>query len=156
MEGPSAPSPAPRSSPTKVAYDSAPVGASPSYTMYDPSIYPSLLDIPAALGRDWFVNVPDYEDPLAAVIEGVQYGHAILDSVRAVLEFTKMEHDLCLRPDAKYALWGFSGGGIASEWGAELQESYAPDLNFAGVVVGGAVPRAETSIGLITGHSLRD
>jgi hypothetical protein len=119
--------------------------------MYDPSIYPALLDITAALGRGWFVNVPDYEGPLAAELEGAQYGHATLDSVRAVLEFTISHHGLGLRLDTKYALWGYSGGGIASEWAAELQESYAPDLNFAGLVAGGLAPNVETSIGLVTG-----
>ena len=68
-----------------------------------------------ALGRGWYVNVPDYEGPTASFIAGVQEGHAILDSVRAVLS-----SGFGLTADVSYALWGYSGGSIASEWAAEV------------------------------------
>ena len=34
-------------------------------------------------------------------------------------------------------MWGYSGGSIASEWAAELQVQYAPELSFAGCALGG-------------------
>lgn len=45
-----------------------------------------------------------------------------------------------LSPAAKYALWGYSGGSIATEWAAELHPTYAPDLtNFQGAAAGGLI-----------------
>jgi Secretory lipase len=72
--------------------------------------------------------VPDYEGPLASFGLGVQAGHATLDSVRAVLSL-----ECSCKPDAPYAMWGYSGRSIASEFAAELQVQYAPELNFSGV-----------------------
>lgn len=37
-------------------------------------------------------------------------------------------------------MWGYSGGSIASTFAAELQASYAPELDFAGAALGGIVP----------------
>ena len=83
------------------------------------------------------MNVPDYEGPKASFTAGVQSGHATIDSVRAVLN-----SGFGLSVDAKYALWGYSGGALASEWAAELQVQYAPELKFAGVALGGLTPNA--------------
>lgn len=108
----------------QIPYDSVNLDASPSYILYSGG-YP---DIPAALGKGWVVNVPDYEGPLASFGLGVQAGHATLDAVRAVqsLEFG-------CKPDAPSLMWGYSGGSIATEFAAELQVQYAPELNFSGV-----------------------
>jgi hypothetical protein len=57
------------------------------------------------------VNMPDYECPFAAFTVGVRAGHATLGSVRAVLS-----SGFGLVADARYALWGYSGGALASEW----------------------------------------
>lgn len=43
-------------------------------------------------------------------------------------------------PNAKYILWGYSGGALASEWAAELQGTYAPELEVSGVAIGGLTP----------------
>ena len=123
-------------------YDSADVHASPSYAFYSGA--PS--DISAALGRGWYVNVPDFEGPLASFTAGVQSGHATLDSVRAVLSL-----GLGLAPNARYALWGYSGGSLASEWAAELQVQYAPELNFSGAALGGLLPNLTSVMASIMG-----
>ena len=34
-------------------------------------------------------------------------------------------------------MWGYSGGGLATSWAAELQPGYAPELHVAGVASGG-------------------
>ena len=65
----------------------------------------------------------------------MQSGHATLDGIRAILN-----SGFGLSNNAKYALWGYSGGALASEWAAELQVQYAPELNFAGVALGGLTP----------------
>jgi hypothetical protein len=47
---------------------------------------------------------------------------------------------------AKVALWGFSGGALASEWAAELAGHYAPKLKVAGVALGGLTPNVTSVI----------
>ena len=50
------------------------------------------------------------------------------------------DNDLSLH--ANSVLWGYSGGALASEWAAELQPQYAPELgaNLKGVALGGLTP----------------
>ncbi len=43
-------------------------------------------------------------------------------------------------------MWGYSGGSIATEWAAELAPTYAPELKFAGMAVGGLVPSLESAL----------
>lgn len=123
-------------------YNSADVDASPSYAFH--SEPPG--DIAAALGRGWYVNVPDFEGPLASMAAGVEEGHATLDSVRAVLS-----SGLGLAADVRYAMWGYSGGALASEWAAELQVQYAPELNFSGAAIGGLTPNVTSVLEAISG-----
>ena len=46
---------------------------------------------------------------------------------------------LGLSPKAPVGLWGYSGGGLASAWAAEMSGSYAPELNIVGAVLGSPV-----------------
>lgn len=123
----------------QIPYDSAFLDASPSYALYnsDSDGISYRHDISTGLSYGWFVNVPDYEGPLASFTAGVQSGHATIDSIRAVLAADKK---LGLAKDARYALWGYSGGALASEWAAEVQVQYAPEMNFGGAVLGGLTP----------------
>ncbi|KAK9772011.1 putative Triacylglycerol lipase [Seiridium cardinale] len=118
----------------ELAYDSASVDMSPSYTFYTGRLDPS---IPTALGLGWYVNVADYEGPLASFASGIQSGHATIDSTRAALD-----PRFGISSDAKYAIWGYSGGALAGEFAAELQEQYAPEMQFAGVALGGLTPNS--------------
>lgn len=52
-----------------------------------------------------------------------------------------------------YALWGYSGGSLASTWAAELQPSYAPELNYAGIAVGGTTPNITSVLETINNGS---
>lgn len=117
----------------QIPYDSADVDDSPSYSMN--AKVP--VDVNASLSKGWFVSVPDYEGPLASFTAGVMSGHATIDSIRAV--FSK-KHEFGLTGDARYAMWGYSGGSLASEWAAELQVQYAPELSFSGAALGGLTP----------------
>lgn len=84
---------------------------------------------------------------------GLQAGYATLDSVRAALS-TPSTSLTGLSPDAKYALWGYSGGSIATEWAAELHPIYAPDLtNFQGAASGGLIANMTNVISTIDGGS---
>ena len=94
-----------------------------------------LLLIAAALAEGWAVSVPDHEGSRG--IWGTPYepGYRILDGVRAALGYER----LGLSPSAPVGVWGYSGGGLASAWAAEVAGDYAPELNIAGAVLGSPV-----------------
>ncbi|KAF7538533.1 hypothetical protein G7054_g2873 [Neopestalotiopsis clavispora] len=135
-----------------LAYNTPNVDFSPSYGMFLPP-QPNNYGIPtgheklnAMLERGWFVTMPDFEGPRAAFGATVQAGHATIDGIRAVLSLAgHQEYSL---PDSadkiKYAMWGYSGGSLASEKAAELQVQYAPEMTagFVGVALGGLVSSA--------------
>ncbi len=127
-------------------YNTDNVDDSPSYTFYTAPA--DTTDVGHALGLGWFVSVPDFEGPLASNPAGILEGHSTLDSLRAVLS-----SDLGLTPDARYALWGYSGGAIASEFALEFQEQYAPELKISGAALGGLPPNFTHSWETVSGTS---
>ncbi|MGK5631640.1 lipase family protein [Streptomyces sp. URMC 123] len=89
------------------------------------------------LGRGWAVAVTDYEG-LGTPGEhtytvGRAEGHAVLDAARAALRLPQAG----LAADAPVGIMGYSQGGQASSWAAELRASYAPELNVKGTATGG-------------------
>ncbi|KAI1756511.1 LIP-domain-containing protein [Xylaria castorea] len=131
----------------QIPYNTADVDASPSYLLStvlaekfigNPPYTDSIAE---ALSRGWYVNVPDFEGPLASFAAGPQEGYAVLDSVRAALSSDPFPSTL---ENTRYAMWGYSGGSIASTFAAELQASYAQELDFAGAAIGGLVPNVTT------------
>ncbi|TFV60721.1 lipase [Mycobacterium sp. PS03-16] len=93
------------------------------------------LLISAALAEGWAVSVPDHEGPRG--IWGAPYepGYHVLDGVRAALNSDR----LGLSDAAPVGLWGYSGGGLATAWAAEMCGEYAPELNLVGAVLGSPV-----------------
>ena len=93
------------------------------------------LLIAAAVAEGWAVSVPDHEGLNG--IWGAPYepGYRVLDGLRAALNTKR----LGLSPSAPIGLWGYSGGGLASAWAAEISGSYAPELNIVGAVLGSPV-----------------
>ncbi len=130
----------------QIPYDSCNLDASPSYSLYIGEPFGEISD---ALSLGWFVSVPDYEGPLASYGAGVQAGHATLDGVRAVLQVAG--YFGFRLPKAKVALWGYSGGALASEWAAELAVQYAPTLRIAGMALGGLTPNVTSVASFING-----
>jgi hypothetical protein len=131
----------------QLPYDTCNVDASPSFGLHFGEPYGEIAD---ALALGWFVAVPDYEGPLASYAAGVQAGHATLDGVRAVLQVAGF---FGLRLDvAKVALWGYSGGALASEWAAELSVQYAPKMEIAGVALGGLTPNVTSVTEYLNGR----
>lgn len=113
----------------QIPYNSPCLDKSPSWLLYeykDPTVE-------ASLKQGWCVNVPDHEGPKAAFGAETGQGYAVLDSIRAVLK-----SELGLANNCNVAMWGFSGGAIASGFAAELQLEYAPELKIAGMALGGA------------------
>jgi hypothetical protein len=87
-------------------------------------------EIPA---EGWATAIPDFEGPKSAFMAGPESGHAVLDGIRAVRQFTPAG----IGPANPWALTGYSGGAAATGWAAQLQPYYAPDVRFVGVALGG-------------------
>ena len=93
------------------------------------------LLVAAALAEGWAVSVPDHEGTAGMWGAPFEPGYHVLDGVRAAVNHAPLR----LSQDAPVGLWGYSGGGLASAWAAEVQDSYAPDLNVVGAVLGSPV-----------------
>jgi len=87
-----------------------------------------------ALQQGWAVVVTDYEGPQSAFAAGRMAGHAVLDGIRAAEALPGTGLAGVKTP---VGLWGYSGGGLATSWAAELAPGYAPELNIAAVASGG-------------------
>lgn len=99
---------------------------------FPPLEYPLIA---CALNNGWAVLVPDHEGPRGSWIAPREPGHYILDGIRAAQNFQPADVDA----SAPIAMWGYSGGGLATGWAAELAGDYAPELNIVGAVLGSPV-----------------
>ncbi|SGZ52924.1 CIC11C00000000045 [Sungouiella intermedia] len=128
----------------QTAEDSSCFDCAPSYAIQVGSSLDTIVTsaemflISLALERGWYVVTSDYQGFKSAYTAGIQAGHATLDSVRAALKSFSITG---VKPSAKVAYWGYSGGAVASGWAAQLQPGYAPDLTNCslGATVGGYV-----------------
>jgi hypothetical protein len=66
-------------------------------------------------------------------VVGRSMGHALLDIART----TSQVPGAGLAAGTKVGIWGYSEGGAASLWAAQLAASYAPDVKVAGAAAGG-------------------
>ncbi|PZG37106.1 lipase [Spongiactinospora gelatinilytica] len=89
------------------------------------------------LARGWAVAVTDYEGLGTpgphTYMAGVSQGHAVLDAIRAAARVP----DAGLSASAEVGVLGYSQGGAAAGWAAQLQRAYAPELRLRGVAAGG-------------------
>jgi pimeloyl-ACP methyl ester carboxylesterase len=106
-----------------------PNSASPQSPDYEMPVVTQLL------GRGIVVVVTDYEGQgtpgLTSYLVGRPEGYAGLDALRAAQRL------LGLTADGPVGIAGYSQGGQAAGWTAQLQPEYAPELNLAGVALGG-------------------
>ncbi|WP_443047941.1 lipase family protein [Streptomyces sp. H39-S7] len=90
-----------------------------------------------ALLRGWAVAVTDYEGlgtpGTHTYTVGRAEGQAMLDAARAAERLPGTG----LNADTPVGIMGYSQGGQASSWAAEIHDSYAPDLNVKGTATGG-------------------
>lgn len=102
------------------------------------------------LDQGWWVVTPDYEGPKALFTVGRHAGQAVLNSLRAVI---KSVNQTGISPDAQYAMFGYSGGALASGWAAALQPAYAPDLSgkLIGAALGGWVTNITATLVAVEG-----
>ncbi|MCV7191722.1 lipase family protein [Mycolicibacterium brumae] len=98
-------------------------------------VHIDFIMIAAALAEGWIVSVPDHEGPDGQWGAPNEPGYRILDGLRATLALPRV----AVAPNAPIGLWGYSGGGLATSWGAELAGYYAPELNMVGAVLGSPV-----------------
>ncbi|MFL6160451.1 MAG: lipase family protein [Marmoricola sp.] len=82
------------------------------------------------------VVVADTQGSTADFAAGPEYGRTTLDSIRAVLR-----SPTGIAPDARFGLFGYSGGAIATNWAAALAPTYAPELGkrLVGAAEGGVL-----------------
>ncbi|OJJ02033.1 hypothetical protein ASPVEDRAFT_41550 [Aspergillus versicolor CBS 583.65] len=135
----------------QIAYDSPDVNCSPSFGLQKDAnpnaqmwswgqmtfVIPYLMSSKGPLGERPFINVPDYEGNNAAFTVGPQSGYHTLDSIRAALN---SHNHTGIDSEARAILFGYSGGGLASEWAAELHAKEDSDLNIVGAAIGGPPP----------------
>ncbi|KAL2850285.1 secretory lipase-domain-containing protein [Aspergillus pseudoustus] len=135
----------------QIAYDSPDVNCSPSFGLQRDAeltatlwnqlqmayVVPYLMSNKGLLGQRPFINVPDYEGNNAAFTVGPQSGYHTLDSIKAALNSQKYTG---INPRAKAIMFGYSGGGLASEWASELHATHSPDLNIIAAAIGGPPP----------------
>lgn len=101
-----------------------------------------------ALQNGWAVVVTDYQGPKNAFGAARMAGHAVLDGIRAAVALPGTGLD---GTKTAVGLWGYSGGGLATSWAAELAPGYAPELNIAGVASGGTPADFEAAVRRIDG-----
>ncbi|MEV0948154.1 lipase family protein [Rhodococcus sp. NPDC049939] len=118
-----------------MAIDSLGATCTPSYRLVHD--YQTLdLDtppmLPLFLAKNYAVLVPDHQGPRMAYSAGRMAGHAVLDSIRGMKNLPELGLS-----ESPVVATGYSGGAIATGWAAQLQPSYAPDVELAGVAAGG-------------------
>jgi hypothetical protein len=107
-----------------------------------------ILLIDAAVAQGFAVSVPDYEGPDGDFGAAGQPGYAILDGIRAAEQFAPLGLP---GQSTAVGIWGYSGGSLASGWAAQVQPTYAPELNLRGVAVGGFVTNIDQAFTQING-----
>ena len=107
-----------------------------------------LFLIAAAVAEGWAVSVPDHEGLLGMWGAPYEPGYRILDGIRAARNSDRV----ALSPSAPIGLWGYSGGGLASAWAAEMCADYAPELDIVGAVLGSPVGDLGHTFRRLNGH----
>jgi hypothetical protein len=99
--------------------------------------------ISMVLARGWAVALTDYQGLGTpgdhTYMVGRALGPNVLDSMRAARSFDPSQ----LPVEGPAAISGYSEGGFAAAWAAQLQPSYAPDVPLAGVAAGAAAADLE-------------
>ncbi|KAF7974270.1 hypothetical protein HWV62_34143 [Athelia sp. TMB] len=87
----------------------------------------------AGLANGWTLVIADYEGIGSAFGAGRLEGQAVLDALRATINYAPAG----ISKNARLGGYGYSGGAIATGWAAALHKTYAPELNIVGWAFGG-------------------
>ena len=97
------------------------------------------------LTRGWAVALTDYQGLGTpgdhTYMVGRALGPNVLDAMRAARELHPQE----LPADGAASVIGYSEGGFAAGWAAQLQPEYAPDVKLAAVAAGAAAANIEAA-----------
>ncbi|MBL1076573.1 lipase [Nocardia sp. 2] len=126
----------------QMAEDSLSINCAPSYALQmgtlpnplNPVIPAEFIEAQAMLQLGHAVVIPDHQGPNAAYATGPLGGRITLDGIRAAQNFAPAALP---GADTRVTLWGYSGGAIPTGHAAELQPTYAPEINLVGTAVGG-------------------
>ncbi|MBO0775700.1 MAG: triacylglycerol lipase, partial [Actinobacteria bacterium] len=139
-----------------VAYGSGTQGwgdqCAPSVEMAS-GTYDEQFAVSNLLAKGWAVAVTDYPglgtpgDETYAV--GIAEGYAVLDVMRAATHLPGAG----LSGRAPMAIEGYSQGGGAAGWAAQLQPSYAPAMHLVGVAAGGTPANLQAVAANINGSA---
>nr|WP_281363785.1 lipase family protein [Nocardioides daedukensis] len=94
-----------------------------------------LMIMAALLERGHVLTLADHEGRHGHFGAPREPGHRVLDGIRATLSFAP----LGLESSTPVGLFGYSGGGMASAWAAEMAPTHAPELSIVGAVLGSPV-----------------
>jgi pimeloyl-ACP methyl ester carboxylesterase len=98
-----------------------------------------------ALARGWALAITDYQGLGTpgdhTYMVGRALGPNVLDAMRAARALAPDE----LPEDGPAAIIGYSEGGAAAAWAAQLQPTYAPDVSLSAVVAGAAAADVEVA-----------
>jgi hypothetical protein len=111
-------------------------GCAPSKSIAN-NLYYESGNVQGLLDKGWAVAVADYEGlgtpgDHTYVIKDAE-AHALLDLVRAAMRVPSSG----VASNAPVGFWGYSQGGQSAAAVAELESTYAPELNVVGVAAGG-------------------
>ena len=114
-----------------------------------------ILAVYRLLDKGVAVMLSDYvglgtTDRVHTYMNRLDQGHALNDAARAALNLTGTS----ITKDSNVGFYGYSQGGGASGAAAELQPSYAPELNLAGAYVGAPPADLVKTIDGIDGSAL--
>ncbi len=115
----------------QIAIDSLGPACDPSYEMRTGSELDVTGEL-ADLAFGWDTVITDFEGEDMEFAVGPMAGHAVLDGIRAAESLPQGG----LATTSKVVAWGYSGGGQATAWAAQLQPSYAPGLQVVGYIAG--------------------
>jgi hypothetical protein len=102
----------------------------------------------AAIAAGYVLSIPDYEGPQSEFGAPQQPGYMILDGIRAAESFAPLGLGGASTP---VAIEGYSGGSLATGWAAQVQPTYAPELNIRGAALGGFVTDLSAALVQING-----
>ena len=115
----------------QAAEDGLSTTCAPSYLMASGSTDFALdgTSVTQALAQGWTVVVSDYEGPGSDFLGATGEPREVLDGIRATIGFPGSG----VTSASPVGLWGESGGAYATALAAQIQSTYAPNLNITAV-----------------------
>jgi fermentation-respiration switch protein FrsA (DUF1100 family) len=95
------------------------------------------------LARGWAVAITDYQGLGTPGDHTYMVGRALGPNVLDAMRAARALHPAELPVEGPAAIIGYSEGGAASAWAAQLQPTYAPDVPLLGVAAGAAAANVE-------------